>query len=274
MAIDFATTGKHDHTRQQQLSRAAKVAVDWWILNLDTLQLIQPQLPMPSDGIDVTYGGNLVDQARFGEQDPVTHWVHGVTRSILFKAVLFTRHADEAADVQDLLEQIILLTQKDPKLGRPPICQFTYGSFFNETVLIETAGTNIVSVDNVGRPREVQIAFTLRRYVPFSQKQIDPTKPTKESFYLIATEAERSYEALARRFYGDPLLAEALRRRHPAEPFAPRIGSKVKIPPRAIALREPIDPQFHALSLIDEDAVDNFELILADRSSRKVVEIV
>jgi len=272
--IGYADDALHDHSRQANPSKTSKVAVDWRIKNLDTLEVIQPQLPMPEDGINVNFGGTLVDQARFGEQDPITHWVHGVTQNITFTAILFTRHADEAADVEDLFDQFVELTQKDPDLGRPPICQFSYGSFFSETVLIERADSNIVSVDKDGFAREIRISLSLRKYVPFSQQQIDPTKPAKESFYLIATEAERSYEALARRFYGDPLLGDVIRRRHPAEPFAPRVGDKVKIPPKAIALKESLEPQFHALSLTDEDAVDNFEVILADRSSRKLVEIV
>jgi len=251
----------------------AKHVIDWQITNLDTMEKIQPQMPMPDDGINISHGGALVDQARFGEEEPITHWVHGTTRTITFSAVLFTRHTGERDLVGDLLEQILSLTRKDPNYGRPPICHFKYGTF-GETVLVEKADTNIVSVDDSGSPREVRLSITLRKYTPFSQQRIDPTKPAKESFYLIATEAERSYEALARRFYGDPLLADVIRRRHPAEPFAPRVGDKIKIPPKAIALQESLAPRFHALSLTDEDAVDNFELILADRSSRKIVEIV
>jgi hypothetical protein len=256
------------------IQKAAKVAVDWSIRNLDDLELIQPQLPMPEDGIQVNYGGTLVDQARFGEQDPITHWVHGVTKNITFSAVLFTRHIDEAADVEALFDRLVGLTQKDDLLGRPPICVFRYGNFFSETVLVEKADSNIVSVDKDGFAREIRISLSLRKYVPFSQKQIDPTKPAKESFYLIATSVERSYEAIARRRYGDPLLGDRIRKRHPGRAFAPRVGDKVKIPPKAIVLRETIEPSFHALSLTDEAAVENFEMILADRSSRKLIEIV
>lgn len=272
MAIDFASA-RHDHSQQRQ-EKTSKVAVDWSIKNLDDDELIQPQLPMPEDGIQVNYGGTLIDQQRFGMQDPITHWVHGITKNITFTAILFTRHVDEAADVEDLFDQLTLLTQKDDTLGRPPICVFRYGNFFSEVVLVEKADSNIVSVDKDGFVREVRISLSLRKYVPFSQKQIDPTKPAKESFYLIASSAERSYEAIARRHYGDPLLGDRIRKRHPAEPFAARIGDKVKVPPKAIVLQESIEPSFHALSLTDEDAVENFETILADRSSRKLVEIV
>jgi hypothetical protein len=271
---DFNASGasKHDHSRQTQTE--TKVAVDWSIKNLDDDELIQPQLPMPEDGIQVNYGGTLVDQQRFGEQDPITHWVHGVTKNVTFNAVLFTRNTDEAADVEDLFDQITALTEKDDTLGRPPICIFRYGNFFSVTCLVEKADSNIVSVDKDGFVREVRLSISLRKYVPFSQQQIDPTKPAKESFYLIATSAERSYEAIARRWYGDPLKGDRIRKRHPGQAFAPRIGDKVKVPPKAIILKETIEPAFHALSLTDEEAVANFELILADRSARRIFEVV
>jgi len=268
----MALGSAHDHTRG--VNEGSKVAVDWAIKNLDSLETIRPQLPMPEGGITFTHGGTLTDQQRFGEQDPVTHWVHGITNNVTFNAILFTRHAEEADAVKDLHEQIILLTQKDDLLGRPNICHFNFGSAFADTVLIEKVTSNIVSVDNEGRAREIRLSISLRKYVPFSQQQIDPTKPPKESFYLVATEVERSYEALARAHYGDPLLGDRIRKRHPAFPFAPSIGSVVKIPPKAVILREEINPSFHALSLSDEDAVDNFERILAARNARQLVTVV
>jgi hypothetical protein len=228
---------------------------------------------MPEDGITVTLGGNLVKQSRFGEQDPIVHWTHGVARDIRFNAVLFARHTDEAQDVMDLYESIEELAIKYEDLGRPPICMFTFG-WYSELVMVERVDPNYVSVDADWAPREIRLAFSMTKYVPFSQARIDPTKPAKESFYLIASQAEQMYEAIALSHYGDPLLGDRIRKRHPQEPFAPRVGSLVKVPPKPIVLRENVEPAFHALSLTDEDAVENFEEILAYRSARVVTEVL
>lgn len=255
------------------LDRQAKVAIDWSIRNLDTDELIRPQFPMPEDGVRVTIGGNLVKQARFGMQDPIVHWTHGNPRDITFNAVLFTRHKDEADAVMDLYEQIEELAIKYEDLGRPPICLFTFG-WYSEIVLVERIDPNYVSVNDEWAPREIQISFSMTKYVPFSQAKIDPTKPAKESFHLIASQAEQMYEAIALSYYGDPLYGDRIRKRHPQEPFAPRVGSLVKVPPKPIVLRETVEPAFHALSLTDQDAVDNFEEILAYRSARAVTVVV
>jgi hypothetical protein len=255
------------------LDRQAKVAVDWSFRNLDTDDLFRPQFPMPEDGVSLTIGGVLVKQNRFGEQDPIVHWTHGKPRDMRFSGMLYARHTDESADVEDLFDQLVLLTLKDKDLGRPPIVLFTFGATHSEVVLIESCDPTIRSVDKDGFTKEIGFNISMTKYVPFSQKQIDPTKPAKESFYLVASAAEQSYEAIALSNYGSPLLGDRIRKRHPAEPFAPRVGSIVKVPPKSIALREEVAPAFHALSLTDEDAVDNYELILSYRSARVLVEV-
>lgn len=255
------------------MAETPKVAVDWSIRNLDTNELIKPQLPMPEDGVSITIGSQLVDQQRFGEQTPITHWTGGLTRNFTFNAVLYARHADEAPDLEDLLDQLIALTEKDESFGRIPICLFRYGSYLSETVLVERVDPTIVSVDSDEFVREVRLSISLRRYTPFSQSQIDPTKPAKESYLRVVSQAEQMFEAIARRYYGDPMLGDRLRKRHPEYPFAPAVGSVVKVPSRSILLKETVAPAFHAFDRDDEDAIENYERILAYRNARQIVEV-
>lgn len=251
-----------------------KFPVDWFIRNLDTDELVEPQFPMPGTGVVINQGGNIVSVPRFGEQVPVVHWTGGQQESFTFQAMLFTRDQDERQAVLDLFRQLKSLTEKDEDKKRPPICIFKYGIAISETVLIQSIGPTILSIDSIlFYPREIQLSITMERYVPFSQLQADPTKPPKESFLLVASAAERSYEAIAKRRYGDPLLGDRIRKRHPGSPQQPEIGETLKLPPQSTILKEPVVPAFHALSLTDTDAVDNFERILQVRSARQVVEV-
>lgn len=262
-----------DKDQRNTLDRQAKIAIDWSLRNLDTEELIRPQFPMPEEGVQLAVGGNLVKQARFGEQDPIVHWTNGTPRDIRFSMTLFSRHVEEASDVVALHDEVEALALKDDDLGRPPICLFTFG-WYSEIVLVERIDPVYVANALNDDPREIRFSFQMTKYVPFSQARIDPTKPAKESFHLIASQAEQMYEAIALRYYGDPLYGDRVRKRHPQEPFAPRVGSLVKVPPKPIVLRETVEPAFHALSLTDEEAVDNYEEILAYRNARTVVEVV
>jgi hypothetical protein len=246
-----------------------KFEVNWSLYDLDHKYEWRPQYPISDVGI--TVGGNIAEQQRFGFQDSIVNWTSGRSKTISFATVLFAEEDSEEGGtlVQELLRELEDLAQKDDKLGRPPICIFTLGSSISEVCLVEAVDPLIVStLRNTSQPREVRCNITLRKYVPFSQQQIDPTRPAKESFLLVASAAEQSYEAIARRYYGDPLLGDRLRKRHATHPFAPAVGMVVKVPARALILQEVVQPACHILSLIDEDAVESYGTILDDRNAR------
>jgi len=245
-----------------------KVEVNWLLYDMDHNYEWRPQFPIGD--VQFSVGGTLSEQPRFGFQDALLNWTHGRSKTVNFTTTLFARDESEGVLVQELLRELEDLSQKDDELGRTPICQFSLGSSISEVCLVEIVDPTVVTTLRNGQPREVRCAITLRKYVPFSQKQIDPTRPVKESFLLVASAAEQSYEAIARRYYGDPMLGDRLRKRHQAYPFAPLVGMVVKVPAKAIVLQEAVEPASHILSLTDADAVDNFERILDDRSARTV----
>lgn len=249
-----------------------KYAVDWRLRNLDTNELILPPFPMPEDGVTIEIGGKIVEQDRFGFQNPVTQWTGGKVRTFGFTARMFAR--DSAEDVRAQLKKFEALALKSDTLGRPPIVLFTYGKVINEIVLVEAVNPTIKPLRSDGLPRDVTLAFVLRKYVPFRQQQIDPTKPKKESYKLRASSALKSYEAIAKQYYGNPLLGDRLRKRNPGSPFAPVVGELVSVPPRSIIATETVEPAFHVLSLTNTEAVRAFERMLDKRSTRKVIEVI
>ena len=250
------------------------IPVNWSIRNLDTGALITPQLPIDGDGVRVSGGATVAEAARFGFEDPVIHWTGGKGRTLTFATMLYARTSAEAVDVEAMLDTLQRLCAKDPKLGRPPICLFTFGSTVSETVLVLDVDPVIRSVEPVlGQPREVELSITMKRYTPFSQTAINPSRPAKLSFYLVASQLEQSYEAIAKRFYGNPLLGDRLRKMHPAYPLRPALGSIVHVPPRGVIARQVVEPSFHALRLDDPEALVAYANILEARSLRKLIEV-
>ena len=253
--------------------QSKKIAINWSIKNLDADEVIRPQFPIGDSGVSFVLGSELAEQNRFGFQDSITNWTNGKTRVFTFQTELYARNVTEGPDVLKKFKLFENLATKTEDYGRPPICLFNYGNLVNETVIVESIDPIIKRNLSNGNPQHVILNITLRKYTAFSQKQIDPGKPARESLYLVASAAEKSYEAIAKRFYGDPLMGDRLRKRHPENPLAPPIGSIVKVPARSLILQEVVQPSSHILSLTDEDSVALFETLLEDRNSRKLVVV-
>lgn len=255
-----------------------KVTTEWQIRNLDTEELLNPPYPVDDGGIRVDgVGGTYSKQMIYGAQDAMLQWTAGKAKSFTFSTVLFAE--DSVSNIRDRLTQFENLALKNEDLGRPPICVFSIGQQIAETVVVEDVGLEIrpVMFDKRSTPisdgylREVRIDFTISKYKPFSQKQIDPTKPGKESYYLVVSTPETSYEALGKKFYGKALYGDRLRKRHPEMPMYPEVGSKISIPPRSTILREIVEPSFHAFDPENIEASASYEALLKRRAERKII---
>jgi hypothetical protein len=246
-----------------------KTPANWSIKNLDSGEVLNPDLPVAEGGVHISIGGVLVEQPRFGMQDPVIQWVRGKAKVYSFTAVFYSRNRTEM--IKPIFDKYEKLAIEDAKLGRPPICVFTLGAAISEVVLVESADADIPDTRTDGQPREIRVNFVMKKYVPFSQKQIDPTKTQKESFYLVVSATQQSYEEIARQYYGDPMLGDRLRKRHKDAPMHPEVGDVVKVPARTVVGSEVVRPDFHAFNPDDEAAVKNFDRVAAARAARKVV---
>lgn len=253
-----------------------KESPGWTIKNLDTGKFLLPPYPIGDEGVRVEVGGVISEQERFGFQDPITQWTRGKVKVITFSTVLFAE--DSTQSILSKLREFEKLAIKDESLGRPPVCIFTYGMALSETVLIESVDHEIAPLRSDFEPRKIELSISIKRYRPFSQTQIDPTKPKKESYFLVVKASEASWEAIAKRYYGQPIHGDRLRKRiasstgasldREAMALAPIVGSKIKIPARSIILKEVVEPSFHAFNLEDETVLDSW-LDLLDRRSRK-----
>ena len=259
---------------------AAKETPGWTIKNLDSGKFLIPPYPIGDEGVKVEVGGIVTEQEMFGAQDPIVQWTRGKVKVITFSTVLYAE--DSTQSILSKLAEFERLAIKDESLGRPPVCIFTYGMALSETVLIQSVDHEIAPLRSDFEPRLVNLNITIKRYRPFSQTQIDPTKPAKESYFLVVKASEASYEAIAKRYYGQPLAGDRLRKRiasasgealdREAMALAPLVGSKIKSPARSIILKEVVEPTFHAFNLENETVLASF-LDLIERRSRKTAVI-
>lgn len=255
-----------------------KVTSDWQIRNLDTEELLNPPYPVDDSGVRIDgVGGTYSEQPVYGAQDAILQWTAGKLKSFTFSTVLFAE--DSESNIRDKLTQFENLALKNEDLGRPPICILSIGQQIAETVVVEDVGIEITSImsdkravpKSDGYLREVRIDFAIKKYKPFSQKQIDPTKPGKESYYLVVSTPETSYEALGKKFYGKALYGDRIRKRHPEMPMYPEVGSKISIPPRSTILKEVVEPSFHAFDPDNIEATESYEALLKRRAERKII---
>jgi hypothetical protein len=243
---------------------------DWQIRNLDTGAILNPPYPMTEEGVTLDgIGGNITEQSRFGFEDTLLQWTSGRTKGFTFSTVLYSEHSED--DIMPKFAALKKLSKKDPDLERQPICIFSIGKVLSETCMVSNVDVRIAPPTAEQTAKLIELTISLKKYKPFSQVQVDPNKPSKESYYLVVSAAEASYEALARRWYGDPMKGDRLRKRHPDMPLMPSVGARISIPPKSVILAEPVVPSFHALSLTDEDATKNFEDIAEVRNGYKVV---
>jgi len=249
--------------------QSKKYAVDWSLRNLDTNAPFLPQFPIEG-GVRLDVGAGIASQDRFGFQDPIIQWTKGKALTVSFRTMLFSRAGFE--DIQYALDGLVALSQKDETMGRSPICLFTYGKYLSLMVLVESADTTIESLKTSdGTPRHATVSITLKKYVPFSQESFDPSKKAKESFYLVARASMKTYEEIARQFYGDAMYGDRLRKRNPEYPMFPELGTIIKVPSRAVVMKEVVEPSCHVFDRTDEDAMTAFATILDDRNDRKVI---
>lgn len=247
--------------------QSEKETIDWSLTNLDTGVIFRGQFNL--DDVSEVSGGVVSEQNRYGKQDAVTQWTNGKPTGYSFSTLFYSRHSEE--DAYSLFETLKSFSQKDPNLGRAPICRFVFGRFIRDQVYVEDASPTYSDVTADGTPRRIEVSVSLKRYIPFTSLNVDPNRPGGNTLYKVVSDAERSYEAIAKRFYGDPLLGDRLRKRHPDAPMAPVDGQIVEIPLRSVILQETVEPSCHVFDLEDEDAAAAFKRVLDDRAQRRVV---
>ena len=241
--------------------------VDWVITNVDTGESFVGQFPLRA-GVTWSSGAEIAALRPHSSQDEIIQWAGGRGETVSFTATFYARNNDENQLVSDLYERLRGLAEKDPQLGRAPVCLFQFAKNFRSLFcLVESVEAVLGQATSTGFPRSIDASVTLRKYTTFRHAVLDPTRPVSDTRTHTVSAAERSYEAIAAREYGNPLLGDRLRKRHPQFPLAPAPGDKLFLPRRSTIVGEAVAPEFHAFSRNRADAQEVVRNAIVARAS-------
>lgn len=230
--------------------------VRWTLVSLDDGTSIEGQFP--ATNLRENVSGVWSQQGTVGLNQPILQFIRGELETIQFDAKVFANHQGTLGtrpgneeNIRETVDLIRNLPRRDPDLGRPHVWVLSVGSEFTQRVVVQSVGgiryDRMRPVD--GSLRGVLFSITMWRYEPFDVRDLTGAA---ESLVTPARTAE-TYEHIARRVHGDPLLGEALRRRNPDKRVLQE-GDLVHVPNARILRREslPLTPQ--SLFLKDGDA--------------------
>ena len=171
----------------------------------------------PEQGVTHNVGADWAEGSTLGRDTPIQQWAKGQQETLTLEARFFGRHQFE--NIQRSVDALRKAVKSDPKLGRPPLWDFIWGSIVHETVVIASVGNLVYrSARWDGSLQDATVQLTLRKYVKFEIAKSDPDEREHNTFYVRAKRGD-TYEAIAAARYGDPQIGELLRRQAPDKPF-------------------------------------------------------
>jgi hypothetical protein len=179
-----------------------------------------------------TVSTNYASATSLNRNRPITQWSHGNPDKITFNALLFARHFRD-----NLLEragEILLLTERDRELNRPPVVLFNAGPLSMRGVVTKLGGIRVSEVRNDGSLRSIEFSITIQQYSPFSVEDIEqstPGTPEPSTLFKLAKQGD-TFEQMAKREYGDPMKGVHLRSTNTFEVgLELEVGEEVKLLP-------------------------------------------
>jgi len=183
------------------------------------------------------------DLAIAKRREPILQWSRGEAETASFSAKLW---AERLSD--DILSQVTMIratVEPDADLGRPPLWRFAWGPIEFDCVVVEVGGIVYDGLWSDGRIKGVTFALRLRKVVDkLSLEPIDPAAPVHDSLYSPVVAGE-TFESMAGRQYGEPMIGVLLRQR--SKVAFPRPGEIVRLPEAGRFAGKPYKPLAYAL---------------------------
>ena len=234
--------------------------VVWRLTSLDYPGLIIEGQYHPTD-LTENISANYAQLGTLGREQPILQYQNGDIHSVTFGAKVFAHHQGilgtglNGDNIDDLVFQIRRLPQPDVDLKRPQIWDFTIGDTDNLIMTCVVKSVGGIRYDRLrpsdGSLRGAQFTIELWRYDPFSA---DLTGSQNESL-VVPRRSNESFEFIAKKIYGDALIGEPLRRRHP-DKVVPKNGDLIRVPPKsALTVGFVLEPE--SVSLKPSDATDD-----------------
>lgn len=211
----------------------------WKILNTDTGQTVEGDFE--ASDINRTVSSNWAVHHSLNQRKPVLQFLSGNADKLSFRARVFASHAFDK--ITEKFQTLVAWVQRDPDLSRPPIVLFSVGDgddayFDNALAVIESVSDIQYDSPTVsGTIRGISFTINLLEYTEYSLENIPPP----ETRYAHAKTGEYM-ELLAVREYGEPLLGDVIRDRHPALQIVSP-GDIVKLPSLAAIQDSVIAPR-------------------------------
>jgi hypothetical protein len=225
-------------------------------------------------------GSSVPEAGGFARANPLVQWVGGKIETLSFQARLFSEHRDDYS-AENKLEILKFLCKPIAPLGRPPLTRFFWGRALpgGMQCLVEDLGG--ISYDEIrldGSIRGVTLNITIKKFTDFRVERIS-LSPAERTPHHVVKHGE-TYEMIAYRKWGDPMLGVPLRiqnQRYPMVESAPKgiadlvAGEVIKLFPRKDLESTPAKPQSH---ILDEDnmlSADNRRYFFTQRSKLTTV---
>lgn len=197
-------------------------------------------------------GAKINESGGYSRNSPIISWLGGNIEVFTFQARLFAEHTKDntARAKYDILRALM---KRDEQLGRPPLLLFFWGNLILDgfKCMIEDLG-NITydELDDRGNIRGATLNISLKQWNQFRIEQVPVSSEERTPMYEVKD--GDTYELIAQRKYGDPLLGvllAQLNKRSPIEKNAPvgvtslKPGEKIKIFSINELRRQRIQPQ-------------------------------
>lgn len=225
-------------------------------------------------------GANVPEASGFGRSHPLVQWVGGAAETLSFQARLFSEHSEDFT-ATDKFELLKLMVKPHDPLKRPPLARFYWGNAIPGGMKCMINSIGGVTYDEIrldGSIRGLVLNITLKRHFPFRVIRIT-TSPVERTPTHIVKDGE-TYEMIAYRRWGDPMLGVPLRQQNPRFPmqkWAPKgiadlvRNETIKLYPRRDLDSVPIKPQCHIFDPDNQAAADNRRFYFATRGLKTAV---
>ncbi len=210
---------------------------DNWFLqsNDNEKEKVQGQFPItPNKNI----GSKFASHGALNRKTPIVQFLSGASDKISFAARFFARDMFFSG-VQDSLDQLEAWAKPDETLRRPHILSFWVGDghLGMSSCYIESLGESYQQPNVLGAIRDVTITINLVEYTDFNLEGI----ALGETLYYRAKERDY-YELLAQSQYGNALLGDVIRKRHPDKKNI-GVADIIKLPSIEIIRKESVTPK-------------------------------
>lgn len=209
----------------------------WYMQNTEKpTEMIVGQFP--AEGVTEKLENKYSVHSALNRQNPIIQFISGSADEVSFKAKFRPQHSFDKKPQQNL-SKLKEWMKMDKAKKRPPVVSFWIGDkHLNiSQCFVKNLSNEYERPTGIGQLREVNVTVELIRYKPFT---MSVTKALETRYHRA--HIRDYYEMLCFREYGDPLLGDVIRKRHPNQPYL-YLAATVKLPSIEAIRKESVEPK-------------------------------